>query len=208
MVIFARCPICTLGMFVSSTSTSAWMMAMSASVEQHGAGVVHRADHRGLAFLNVPSRDDAVDRRLDSHFAQVVARALEPGAFLVDAAGLRRDLFLALANRRFGGLDVVLRLVERFARGELLTPQVALRASASAAPGPAAPAPIPPPAACCSSEASAACSDALPLSTRVRSDFGSICRRNCPTLIRSPSLTARLTTRPGVSAVTLTRRLG
>ena len=31
IVIFAFCPNCTLGMFVSSTSTSAWMIDMSAS---------------------------------------------------------------------------------------------------------------------------------------------------------------------------------
>ena len=50
-------------------------------------------------------------------------------------------------------------------------------------------------------------SDASPLSTRVRSDFGSICRRNWPFVMRSPSLTARLTTRPDVSALMLTRPL-
>ena len=33
--------------------------------QQHGAGVVHRADDRGLAFLDVAAGDDAVDRRLD-----------------------------------------------------------------------------------------------------------------------------------------------
>ena len=45
--------------------------------QQHGAGVVHRADDRGFALLDVAARDDAVDRRLDADLAQVVARALE-----------------------------------------------------------------------------------------------------------------------------------
>ena len=40
------------------------------------------------------------------------------------------------------------------------------------------------------------------------SDFGSICRRNCPIFTRSPSFTARFTTRPGVSALIFTRRFG
>ena len=48
--------------------------------QQHRAGVVHRADDDGLAFLDVAARDDAVDRRLDAHLAQVVARALGGGA--------------------------------------------------------------------------------------------------------------------------------
>jgi hypothetical protein len=60
----------------------------------------------------------------------------------------------------------------------------------------------------CSSVSTFACSDAVPLSTRVLSDFGSICSRNCPLWMRSPSCTARLTTRPGVSAAMLTSRLG
>ena len=94
--------------------------------QQHRAGVVHRADHRGLAFLDVPSGNDAVDRRLDPVLAQVVARALEDGAFLHDASGLRRQLLFALAQVRLGRLDVVGRALERFARRQLLAPQVFL----------------------------------------------------------------------------------
>ena len=54
----------------------------------------------------------------------------------------------------------------------------------------------------------AAVSEAVPLSTRVRNERGSICRRNCPFFTRSPSLTARSTTRPEVSALMFTSRLG
>ena len=53
--------------------------------QQHGAGVVHRADHRRLALLDVAAGDDAVDRRLDADLAQVVPGVLERRLLLLDA---------------------------------------------------------------------------------------------------------------------------
>src|SRR4029079_12076648 len=70
--------------------------------------------------------DDAVDRRFDADFAEIVAGVLEAGALLRDPALLRADLFLALLQQRFGRADVVLRLLERLARRQLLRPEVAL----------------------------------------------------------------------------------
>ena len=49
---------------------------------------------------------------------------------------------------------------------------------------------------------------ASPLSTRDRRLRGSICSRNCPCFTRSPSFTARLVTRPIVSALMFTERFG
>src|SRR5439155_22908376 len=79
-----------------------------------------------LAFLNVAARHDAVDWRFDAHLAEIVTRAFERRAFLIDAARLRRHLLFALLNRRFGGLAVVFRAIERLASGELLAPEIAL----------------------------------------------------------------------------------
>ena len=192
MVIFAVWPICTFGMLVSSTSTSAWMTRHVGERQQHRAGVVHRADHRRFAFLDVAARDDAVDRRFDADLAQVVAGALERRALLVDPALLRRrsaSRAPAAPTRRpctsFSAFSSASRVVsccfqrscwrarfccaciELHARGLDRLPH--LRRATPA-----------PPAA-----------TRLPLSTRVRSDFGSICSRNWPILTRSPSLTAR-----------------
>src|SRR5581483_4824490 len=94
--------------------------------EQHGPGVVHRADDRGFALLHVPPRDDAVDRRFHADAAQVVARAVETGALLRDAALLRFDQLLAFLDVRLRRVDVVHRFVERFARRQLLTPEILL----------------------------------------------------------------------------------
>ena len=94
--------------------------------QQHRARIVHGADDGGLALLNIAARDDAVDRRLDAHLAEVVARALEHGTLLCDAALLRLDLFLALLHVRLRGPHVVHHLVERLARRELLAPEVLL----------------------------------------------------------------------------------
>ena len=52
-----------VGMSVSSTSTSASITDMSAMVSSTGAGVVHRADDRRFALLDVAARDQAVHRR-------------------------------------------------------------------------------------------------------------------------------------------------
>ena len=94
--------------------------------QQHRAGVVHGADDRGFAFLDVASGDDAVDGRLDAHLAQVVAGALEGGPLLAETGGLRIDLLRAFTQPRFGRLHVVFCLVERLAGCELLAPEVAL----------------------------------------------------------------------------------
>ena len=56
--------------------------------QQDGAGVVHRADYRRFALLDVPAGDDAVDRRFDADLAEIVAGALEAGALLPDPRGL------------------------------------------------------------------------------------------------------------------------
>ena len=167
-------------MFVSSTSTSRLNDAHVGERQQHGAGVVHRADDRGLAFLNVPARHDAVDGRLDAHLAQIVARALEAGALLVDSRFLRVDLPLAFLERRFRGADVVLRALERFARRELLLPElllareVLLRLIELHARG------LDRLPLLLERRSRRRVSDAVPLSTRVRSRRGSICSRNWP----------------------------
>ena len=83
MVTFAVWPNLTLGMSVSSTSTSASMTDMSATVSSTVPGVVHRADDDRFTLFDVAAGDDAVDRRLDADLAQVVARALERGALLL-----------------------------------------------------------------------------------------------------------------------------
>ena len=94
--------------------------------QQDRAGIVHRADDRRFALLDVAPRDDAINGRFDSDFAEVVARALEPGAFLGDAAALRHHLFFALLKGRFSRLQVVLGFLERFARRELTAPEILL----------------------------------------------------------------------------------
>ncbi len=95
-------------------------------LEEHGAGVVHRADHGGLALLDVAPRDNAFDGRLHAHFAQVVPRAFERRLLHVDAAFLRLDLLLALLHVRLGDLHVVHGLLERLARRQLLLPEILL----------------------------------------------------------------------------------
>ena len=94
--------------------------------QQHGAGVVHRADDGRLAFLNVPARDDAGDRRLDAHLAQIELRARELRAILSEPHFLRAHLLLAFGEGRLREPHVVLRAFQRFARGELLLPQLLL----------------------------------------------------------------------------------
>ena len=175
--------------------------------QQHRAGVVHRADDGRLPLLDVPARDDAGDRRFDPHFAEIELRAGELRAILPEPHLLRAHLLLALGKRRLREADVVLRSFERFARGELLLPQlllaleILLRDRQLHASGfDRLPRLFEP--------RLAACSAAWPLSTRVRSVRGSICMRNWPSFTRSPSLTARSTTRPDVSALMLTNRFG
>src|SRR5258706_15317927 len=94
--------------------------------EENRAGVVHRADHSGLALLDVPARDDPVDWRFDANLAQVVSRVLEARALLLDARFLRRDLVLPLVVPRLVRSHIVFRSFERFARRQLLLPQILL----------------------------------------------------------------------------------
>ena len=70
----ASWPSVTVGMSVSSTSTSASITDMSAIVSSTGPGVVHRADDGRFTFLDVAPRHDAVHRRGDDDLVQVVAR--------------------------------------------------------------------------------------------------------------------------------------
>src|SRR5207249_3825971 len=76
---------------------------------EHCAWIVHRPDDLRLALLDVAPRDDAVDRRLDADFAEIVLGTGEARALLCDAAGLCARLFFPLLQRRFGGPDIVLR---------------------------------------------------------------------------------------------------
>ncbi len=94
--------------------------------QQHRAGVVHRPDDGRFTFLDVAAGDDAVDWRLDALLAQVVARAFEPGALLIDPARLRRGGLVTLLQGRFRRLHVVHRPVERVARRQLLRPVLLL----------------------------------------------------------------------------------
>ena len=176
--------------------------------QQHGAGVVHRADHRRFAFLDVAARHDAFDGRLDADLAQVVLRVVERRALLHDAAVLRLGALVALLQGRFGG-PARRSPPSRASRASsaAVSRGLCCRASVCFACSSCTRA-VSTDCRICSSDAWATCSDASPLSTRVRSDFGSICSRNWPTWMRSPSFTARLTTRPAVSAVMLTSRFG
>ena len=56
IVIFAVWPSCTFGMFVSSTSTSAWITDMSASVSSTVPALFIVPIIDRLAFLDVPAR--------------------------------------------------------------------------------------------------------------------------------------------------------
>ena len=101
--------------------------------QQHGAGVVHRADDRRFAFLDVPARDDAGDRRFDAHFAEIELRARQLRAILSEPHFLRAHLLFALDERRLREPDVVLGALEHFARRQLLLPQLLLALADSAA---------------------------------------------------------------------------
>ena len=62
--------------------------------QQHRAGVVHRADDRRLALLDVAAGDDAVHRRGDDDLGQVVPRRRQAGLLLLDLLFLCLDLLL------------------------------------------------------------------------------------------------------------------
>ena len=159
-------------------------------------------------FLDVAARDDAGNRRLDANLAEIELRARELRAILTEPHFLRAHLLLALGEGRLRELDVVFRALQHFARRELLLPQLLLAFQVLLRHRPAARARSRRPAAPVRAPACAPCSAAWPLSTRVRSVRGSICMRNWPSVTRSPSLTARSTTRPDVSALMLTNRFG
>ena len=84
--------------------------------QQHGAGVVHRADDDRFPLLDVAARDDAVDRRLDAHLAQIEARALRRRALGLHPQLLRAELLFLRPQIRLAQLEFVLRALERLAR--------------------------------------------------------------------------------------------
>ncbi len=94
--------------------------------QQHGAGIVHRPDDGRFAFLDVPARDDTGDWRLDADLAEIELRAGQLRAILSKPDFLRAHLLLALGEGRLRDSHVVLRAFQRFARGELLFPQLLL----------------------------------------------------------------------------------
>ena len=116
--------------------------------QQHRAGVVHRADDGRFAFLDVAARDDAVDRRFDADLAEIVARALERRR-APDRCGspARRPACSRSCSADSADFDVVLGLLERLARRQLLAPEILLALRGSAAPARAARARSRPPAA-------------------------------------------------------------
>ena len=118
IVTTATCPIVTFGMSVSSTSIFRLDDRHVGDRQQHGAGVVHRADHDVLAFLDVAPGDDAVHRRRDRHLAQVVARGRETRLLLLDLLLARLHFLLARLQLGLADRHVVLRPLERFARRE------------------------------------------------------------------------------------------
>ena len=90
-----------------------------------------------LRRVTMPSIGDSMRTLLRSYCA-----LSSVGALLRDAARLRVAGLLALGERRLGDLHVVLRLVERFARRQLLLPELLLARRGSAAPARAARAPV------------------------------------------------------------------
>jgi hypothetical protein len=122
----ATWPSDTFGMSVSSTSISASSTDMSANRQQHGAGVVHRADHGRFALFDVPARDQAVHRRGDDHLAQVVFRGGEARLFLLDLLLARLDLLLARAQVGFARGQLVLGALQRLLGREPVLPQLLL----------------------------------------------------------------------------------
>ena len=76
IVTFVFWPSFTFGMSVSSTSISASMTDMSATISSTTLGLFVKPDDRHLALFDVPLGDDAVDRRLDRDAAEVVLRRL------------------------------------------------------------------------------------------------------------------------------------
>ena len=88
--------------------------------QQNGPRVVHRPGHCRFAFLDVPARHDAVDRRFDTDFAEIVAGALKAGALVSETSGLCRHQFFALLQRRLRRPDLVLGSLERLPCGQLL----------------------------------------------------------------------------------------
>ena len=93
IVTFAGWPSAMNGMSVSSTSISAWTPDMSA-IDSRSVPPAERAVARRFALFDQPLRDDAGDRRDDSHLREIDLRAREVGLFLLDALLLRDDRLL------------------------------------------------------------------------------------------------------------------
>ena len=97
-------------------------------LQQDRAGVVHRADHRRLALLDVPARDDAVDRRLDADLAEIGLGVLERRLLLLRAQLQRAEVLLLRGEVGLAHRQVGLRLFERFLRRQPALGEVLLAA--------------------------------------------------------------------------------
>ena len=117
-MILAGWPSCTSGMSVSSTSTSASITDMSATVKQHGAGIVHGADHHVFALFDVAAGDDAVEGGLEADLGQRVLAAAEAGLLLIELGLAVLDFLLASLQIALTHFDFGLGAFERLARGQ------------------------------------------------------------------------------------------
>ena len=126
IVTLASCLSATLGISVSSTSTSASITDMSAIVSRTDPGVVHRSDDGGLSLFDAAAGHQTVHGCRDDDLIQVVARRRQARLFLLDALLVCFDVLRPGPKIRLANSDLILRFLEVLLRRQSFLPEVLL----------------------------------------------------------------------------------